>query len=59
MAAIYTANHLQKNYGGPAAPRGVRVSIGAGRVGGLLRPDGAGETDTAKSSVRLLPHPAP
>ena len=38
MAAIYTANHLQKNYGGRVALRDVSFSIEPGRLVGLLGP---------------------
>lgn len=41
MAAIYTANHLQKNYGGRVALRDVSFSIEPGRLVGLLGPNGA------------------
>ena len=41
MAAIYTANHLEKKYGGRAALRDVSFSIEPGKLVGLLGPNGA------------------
>ena len=50
MAAIYTANHLEKKYGGRAALRDVSFSIEPGKLVGLLGPNGSGKTTT----IRLL-----
>ena len=54
MAAIYTANHLQKNYGGHVALRDVSFSIEPGRLVGLLGPNGAGKSTLMKCSMGLL-----
>ena len=54
MAAIYTANHLQKNYGGRVALRDVSFSIEPGRLVGLLGPNGAGKSTLIKCSMGLL-----
>lgn len=54
MAAIYTANHLQKNYGGRVALRDVSFSIEPGRLVGLLGPNGAGKSTLMKCSMGLL-----
>ncbi len=43
MAAIYTANHLQKNYGSRVALRDVSFSIEPGRLVGLLGPKRRGQ----------------
>ena len=53
MAAIYTANHLQKNYGGHVALRDVSFSIEPGRLVGLLGPNGAGKSTLIKCSMGL------
>lgn len=54
MAAIYTANHLQKNYDGHVALRDVSFSIEPGRLVGLLGPNGAGKSTLMKCSMGLL-----
>ena len=54
MAAIYTANHLQKNYGSHVALRDVSFSIEPGRLVGLLGPNGAGKSTLMKCSMGLL-----
>ena len=54
MAAIYTANHLQKNYGSRVALRDVSFSIEPGRLVGLLGPNGAGKSTLMKCSMGLL-----
>lgn len=53
MAAIYTANHLQKNYGSRVALRDVSFSIEPGRLVGLLGPNGAGKSTLIKCSMGL------
>ena len=54
MAAIYTANHLEKKYGGRAALRDVNFSIEPGKLVGLLGPNGAGKSTLIKCSMGLL-----
>lgn len=54
MAAIYTANHLEKKYGGRAALRDVSFSIEPGKLVGLLGPNGAGKSTLIKCSMGLL-----
>lgn len=45
MAAIYTANHLQKNYGSHVALRDVSFSIEPGAAGRPARPERRGQID--------------
>ena len=54
MAAIYTANHLEKRYGNHVALRDVNFSIEPGRLVGLLGPNGAGKSTLIKCSMGLL-----
>ena len=58
MAAIYTANHLEKHYGGRVALRDVSFSIEPGKLVGLLGPNGAminNKQRSKKSNVFDIP----
>ena len=52
--AILECMGLTKNYGGKAALRGVNLSIGPGRIVGLLGPNGSGKTTLIKICAGLL-----
>ena len=52
--AILECTGLTKHYGGKAALRGVNLSIGPGRIVGLLGPNGSGKTTLIKICAGLL-----
>ena len=54
MAAVYTAKHLEKKYGGCAALHDVNFAIESGKLVGLLGPNGAGKSTLIKCSMGLL-----
>ncbi|SDG40502.1 MULTISPECIES: ABC transporter ATP-binding protein [unclassified Duganella] len=53
MSAIVTANKLVKQYGRQAALDGASFSVEAGRIVGLIGPNGSGKTTTLKAILGL------
>jgi ABC-2 type transport system ATP-binding protein len=53
MSAIITASGLRKQYGKRAAIDGLSFSIEAGRIVGLIGPNGSGKTTTLKAILGL------
>ncbi|MYM24989.1 ATP-binding cassette domain-containing protein [Duganella sp. FT135W] len=53
MSAIITANKLGKRYGKQAALDGASFKIEAGRIVGLIGPNGSGKTTTLKAILGL------
>ena len=53
MTAIIEARGLTKNYGSTQALRGVDLNIQAGRIVGLIGPNGSGKTTAIKSILGL------
>ncbi|HEX6637696.1 MAG TPA: ABC transporter ATP-binding protein [Steroidobacteraceae bacterium] len=53
MTAVIEARGLSKNYGSTQALRGVDLNIPAGRIVGLIGPNGSGKTTAIKSSLGL------
>jgi ABC-2 type transport system ATP-binding protein len=53
MTAIIEARGLSKNYGSTQALRGVDLNIQAGRIVGLIGPNGSGKTTAIKSILGL------
>jgi ABC-2 type transport system ATP-binding protein len=55
MSAVITARGLAKRYGKAAAVDGVSFEIPAGRIVGLIGPNGSGKTTTLKAALGLIP----
>ncbi len=55
MSAVVTAGNLRKHYGKQAALDGASFSIEAGRIVGLIGPNGSGKTTTLKALLGLTP----
>jgi ABC-2 type transport system ATP-binding protein len=55
MTAVIEARGLAKNYGSTQALRGVDFTIPAGRIVGLIGPNGSGKTTAIKSILGLTP----
>jgi ABC-2 type transport system ATP-binding protein len=55
MSAVITASGLSKRYGKQAAVDNVSFSIPAGRIVGLIGPNGSGKTTTLKAALGLVP----
>jgi ABC-2 type transport system ATP-binding protein len=53
MSAIITANNLRKKYGQLAALDGTTFTVEAGRIVGLIGPNGSGKTTTLKAILGL------
>ncbi|USX24928.1 ABC transporter ATP-binding protein [Oxalobacteraceae bacterium OTU3CINTB1] len=53
MSAIITASNLSKKYGKQAALDGVTFTVEAGRIVGLIGPNGSGKTTTLKAMLGL------
>src|SRR5687768_9754484 len=53
MTAIIEARGLSKNYGSTQALRGVDLNIQAGRIVGLIGPNGSGKTTAIKAILGL------
>jgi len=53
MSAIITASNLRKKYGKQAALDGVTFTVEAGRIVGLIGPNGSGKTTTLKALLGL------
>ena len=53
MSAIITATNLSKKYGKQAALDGVTFTVEAGRIVGLIGPNGSGKTTTLKALLGL------
>jgi ABC-2 type transport system ATP-binding protein len=55
MSAVITATGLSKRYGKQAAVDNISFSIPAGRIVGLIGPNGSGKTTTLKAALGLVP----
>lgn len=53
MSAIITATNLRKRYGNQTALDGVTFTVEAGRIVGLIGPNGSGKTTTLKAMLGL------
>ena len=53
MSAIITASNLRKQYGKQAALDGASFTVEAGRIVGLIGPNGSGKTTTLKAILGL------
>ncbi|HWW69021.1 MAG TPA: ABC transporter ATP-binding protein [Duganella sp.] len=53
MSAIITATNLRKKYGQQAALDGASFTVEAGRIVGLIGPNGSGKTTTLKAMLGL------
>jgi ABC-2 type transport system ATP-binding protein len=55
MSAVISAKGLAKRYGKQAAVDGISFDIPAGRIVGLIGPNGSGKTTTLKAALGLIP----
>ena len=55
MSAVISARNLSKRYGRNIAVDSVSFDIPAGRIIGLIGPNGSGKTTTLKAALGLVP----
>ncbi|ODS62397.1 MAG: multidrug ABC transporter ATP-binding protein [Arenimonas sp. SCN 70-307] len=55
MSAVISANKLSKRYNGKPAVDSISFEIPAGRIVGLIGPNGSGKTTTLKAALGLVP----
>ncbi|MCC2959045.1 ABC transporter ATP-binding protein [Massilia sp. IC2-278] len=55
MSAVISAKNLSKKYGKQTAIDGIDFEIPAGRIVGLIGPNGSGKTTTLKAALGLIP----
>jgi ABC-2 type transport system ATP-binding protein len=55
MSAVISARNLSKRYGKRTAVDGIDFQIPAGRIVGLIGPNGSGKTTTLKAALGLIP----
>jgi ABC-2 type transport system ATP-binding protein len=55
VSAVISARNLTKRYGSTVAVDGVSFDIPAGRIVGLIGPNGSGKTTTLKAALGLVP----
>ena len=55
MSAVISARNLRKRYGKFVALDSVTFDIPAGRIVGLIGPNGSGKTTTLKAALGLVP----
>jgi ABC-2 type transport system ATP-binding protein len=55
MNAVISAKNLSKKYGKQTAVDGIDFEIPAGRIVGLIGPNGSGKTTTLKAALGLIP----
>jgi ABC-2 type transport system ATP-binding protein len=55
MSAVISARGLSKRYGKRTAVDGIDFDIPAGRIVGLIGPNGSGKTTTLKAALGLIP----
>jgi len=55
MSAVLKARGLTKRYGKQTAVDGIDIEIPAGRIVGLIGPNGSGKTTTLKAALGLIP----
>jgi len=55
VSAVISARHLTKRYGNSVAVDDVSFDIPAGRIVGLIGPNGSGKTTTLKAVLGLIP----
>ena len=54
MSAVIEARGLTKRYGKRVAVDGIDFTIAAGRIVGLIGPNGSGKTTTLKAALGLI-----
>ncbi len=55
MSAVISARNLSKRYGNQVAVDDINFEIPAGRIVGLIGPNGSGKTTTLKAALGLVP----